>query len=56
MWLEIASNGAEGAKDEWIRDVYQHDFAAANEDDRQVAAAMLELARVRRCRRSFRGT
>jgi TPR repeat protein len=42
MWLEIAANGAEDAKDEWIRDVYQHDFAAANEDDRQVAAAMFD--------------
>ncbi len=42
MWLEIAANGAEGPKDEWIRDAYQHDFGAANEDDRQVAAAMLD--------------
>ncbi len=42
MWLEIAADGADSAKDEWVRDVYQHDFAAANEDDRQVAAAMFD--------------
>jgi uncharacterized protein len=42
MWLQIAKNGAEGPKDEWVRQVYERDFAAANEDDRKVAAAMLD--------------
>ncbi|HME85021.1 MAG TPA: tetratricopeptide repeat protein [Roseiarcus sp.] len=42
MWLQIAKNGADGPKDEWIREVYQHDFTAANDEDRQVAAAMLD--------------
>ena len=42
MWLTIAKNGADGAKDEWIRTLYQSDFAAATEQDRKVAAAMLD--------------
>jgi len=42
MWLTIAKNGAEGSKDDWIRDLYQRDFAAAGEDDRRAAAAMLD--------------
>ena len=42
MWLEIATDGVEGPKDEWVRDIYQHDLSAANEDDRRVAAAMLD--------------
>jgi TPR repeat protein len=42
MWLQIAKNGADGPKDEWIREVYQHDFVAANDEDRHVAAAMLD--------------
>jgi hypothetical protein len=42
MWLQIAKNGAEGPKDEWVRQIYERDFAAANEDDRKVAAAMLD--------------
>ena len=29
MWLTIANNGAEGPKDEWIRDLYRRDFADA---------------------------
>ena len=43
MWLQIAKNGADGPKDEWIRQIYQRDYAAASDDDRQVAAAMLDL-------------
>ena len=43
MWLQIAKNGADGPKDEWIRQIYQRDYAAATDDDRQVAAAMLDL-------------
>ncbi len=31
MWLAIAKNGAEGPKDEWIRDLYQRDLAAASD-------------------------
>ena len=42
MWLQIAKNGAEGPKDEWICQIYERDFAAANDDDRKVAAAMLD--------------
>ncbi len=41
MWLTIARNGAQGAKDEWIRDLHAKDLAAANDDDREVAAAYL---------------
>jgi uncharacterized protein len=42
MWLTIAKNAAQGPKDDWIRDLYQRDFAGASEGDRRVAAAMLE--------------
>lgn len=42
MWLTIARNAAEGPKDEWIRQLYQRDYAAASDEDRQVAAAMLD--------------
>jgi uncharacterized protein len=42
MWLQIAKNGAEGPKEEWIREIYRGDFGAAGEEDRQVAAAMLD--------------
>ncbi len=42
MWLTIAKNGADGVKDEWIRNLYQADFAAAGPEDRKAAAAMLE--------------
>ena len=42
MWLSIGKNGADGAKDEWIRALYQSDFAAATDHDRTVAAAMLD--------------
>ena len=41
LWLTLAKNGAEGSKDDWIRELYQRDFAAAGEDDRRAAAAML---------------
>ena len=42
MWLTIAENGAEGAKDEWIRNLYQSDFAAAADGERKTAAAMVD--------------
>jgi TPR repeat protein len=38
MWLTIAKNAARGAKDQWMADLYEKDFAAAGEDDRQIAA------------------
>jgi hypothetical protein len=41
MWLTIASKGAEGPQDEWIRELYRRDFAAANAQDRDMATAML---------------
>ncbi len=45
MWLTIANEGAEGPKDDWIRDLYRHDFAVANEQDRETAAALLQRAK-----------
>jgi TPR repeat protein len=42
MWLSIANQGAESPKDDWIHDIYQHDFAAASPQDRDVATAMLD--------------
>jgi TPR repeat protein len=42
MWLQIAKTGAEGPNHEWVRQIYERDFAAANDDDRKVAAAMLD--------------
>ena len=42
MWLTIARNGADGARDEWIRNLYQSDFVAATPDDRKAASAMLD--------------
>jgi TPR repeat protein len=41
MWLTIAKSAAQGPKDEWINDLYVKDFAAASDDDRQVAALYL---------------
>ena len=45
MWLTIAKNGADGAKDEWIRDLYQSDFAAATADDRKAGCRDARRAR-----------
>jgi len=42
MWLAIAKNAADGPKDEWIRELYQRDFAAAGDNDKQAAAAMMD--------------
>jgi TPR repeat protein len=42
MWLQIAKNGAEGVKDEWIRQLCERDFGVASDFDRQAAAAMLD--------------
>jgi hypothetical protein len=38
MWLIIAKNAAHGAKDQWMADLYNKDFAAAGDDDKQIAA------------------
>jgi hypothetical protein len=42
MWLRVAKKGSEGAKDEWIRQLYERDFAAASDDDRRAAEVMLD--------------
>jgi TPR repeat protein len=42
MWLAIAKNAADGPKDEWIRELYQRDFAAAGDNDKQAAAALMD--------------
>lgn len=41
MWLAIAKSAAQGPKDEWMNDLYAKDFAAASDEDRQVAALYL---------------
>jgi uncharacterized protein len=41
MWLKIARTGDDALKDQWIRDMYQADFAAASDEDRQAAETML---------------
>jgi uncharacterized protein len=42
MWLELAQDGASNPKDQWIHDLYQHDFQVADYEDRQAAATMRE--------------
>ena len=42
MWLTIANTGAESPKDDWVRDLYRRDFAAASAKDRAMAEAMLD--------------
>jgi hypothetical protein len=46
MWLELAKDAASNPKDQWMRDLYQHDFRVASDDERLAAASMRE-ARVR---------
>jgi TPR repeat protein len=41
MWLTLAKDGAQGAKDDWIRELLAKDVAAASDDDREVAIAYL---------------
>jgi hypothetical protein len=41
MWLTIAKSAAQGPKDAWMNDLYVKDFAAASDEDRQVAALYL---------------
>ncbi len=38
MWLSVALSGAKGPKDAWIRELHAKDFAAASDEDREVAA------------------
>ena len=38
MWLTIAKDSAQGPKDAWMSDLYAKDYAAASDDDRQIAA------------------
>jgi TPR repeat protein len=40
MWLQVAKEGTPETRDVWIGDLYQRDFEAASDDDRQAAAAM----------------
>src|SRR5271169_5148293 len=40
MWLEFAKDAAPDPKEAWIRDLYQHDYELASDDDRQAAVAM----------------
>ncbi len=42
MWLAVARDGLRDPKDEWIRELHQRDFAAATDEERQMAAALLE--------------
>ncbi len=42
MWLTMANNSAEGPKDDWIRELYRTDSAAASAQDRDLATAMLD--------------
>jgi hypothetical protein len=42
MWLILAREAADPAKDQWITELYEKAFAAASETDRQDALAMLE--------------
>ena len=40
MWLEFAKDAAADPKETWIRDLYQHDYELASDEDRQAAVAM----------------
>jgi TPR repeat protein len=42
MWLQIARNNDQDPKDEWIRELTQRDLAAASDEDRQMAAMLLD--------------
>ena len=41
MWLSVAKDAAHGPKDQWVSDLYAKDFAAAGDEDKQVAALYL---------------
>jgi hypothetical protein len=42
MWLTLAREAADPAKDTWVSDLYDKAFAAAAEGDRKLALALLE--------------
>ena len=42
MWLQIARSNDQDPKDEWIRELTQRDLAAASDEDRQIAAVLLD--------------
>jgi TPR repeat protein len=41
MWLSVARDGAQGAPDQWIRDLYARDYALADDNDRQLAQLLV---------------
>jgi len=41
MWLEIARTGADRQEDDWIRDLYDRDLAAASDDDKRKATDLM---------------
>jgi TPR repeat protein len=41
MWLTIAKSAAKSQGDEWIKDLFVKDYAAASDDDRQAAAMFI---------------
>ena len=41
MWLEIAQRGANRPEDDWIRDLYERDLAAASDDDKRKAVELM---------------
>jgi TPR repeat protein len=42
MWLTIAKGGAHIPADDWIRDLYTKDYAAADDNDRQLAVILFD--------------
>ena len=42
MWLTLAREGADPAKEAWISDLYDKAFASVGEPERKVALSMLE--------------
>ena len=42
MWLELAEDRAPNPESQWIRELYQRDFLAASDNDRQAATRMRE--------------
>jgi hypothetical protein len=40
MWLELAKDGAPNPTGQWIRDLYEHDFRNASDNERLAAASM----------------
>jgi hypothetical protein len=42
MWLTLAREGADPAKETWISDLYDKAFVSVEEKDRKFALGMLE--------------